>query len=653
MKNVLAFLALYLTSIIAFSQYACNEEDAMLCQHAKAHSHKDYVFNPQLQSELLQDYDVKFYFLTIHLENDTVYVEGAARVDAVVTAATMDTFALELVSILTVDSARVNGSLVTVNHSGDDLFLLLGSGLNQGDNVSAEVFYHGTPPYSGFFSGMSNAYNSQYDKNVTWSLSEPWLGKEWWPVKQDLQDKADSSWVFIITDENNLAGSQGLLTAITQVGNNKLQFEWKSKYPIAYYLISVAVAEYEEYNIYAKPEEMGGDSILIQNYIYQGSLSQYKSGIDNTVEFIELMSDLFGLYPFREEKYGHCLTQLPGGMEHQTMTTIGNFGFDLVAHELGHMWFGDNVTCATWSDIFINEGFATYSNYLAIEYVLGYQSAQDWLEGTHTNVMTQPGGSVYIPPDQATTIGRIFNGRLSYNKGACIIHMIRYELQDDDMFFQVLQDFQEQYSDSVATGVDFQGVVEAVSGMDFDDFFAQWYFGEGFPKYEIVWNQVEGVLNMNVTQTTSTSITPLFKMLMPYKLNFDDGTDSTINLYQTDNFTQFNVPLNKVITSIEVDPEQWNLMELISNYEGIEETESPAYFTFGPNPVKDQVRIFLPNENGGNYQVIVSDLSGREIIRHERSGKEITFDLSTLQKGAYFIMVQDGKHVITRKFVKI
>jgi len=653
MKKVLTVITLLLTSIIAFSQYTHIEEDGMVCHHAKSYSQQDYVFQPHLQSSLINDYDVKFYFLTIHVENNTVDVEGAARIDAVVTAVAMDTFALELYSDMTVDSARINGETVTISHIGDDLFLVPGEEISQGENVSAIVYYRGTPPASGFFSGMSNAYNSTYDKNVTWSLSEPWLAKEWWPVKQDLQDKADSSWVFIITDENNLAGSQGVLTAVIPLHNNKLMFQWKSKYPIAYYLISVAVAEYEEYNIYAKPGEMGGDSVLIQNYIYQGSLNNYKTDIDHTAEMVELMSDLYGLYPFWKEKYGHCLTELPGGMEHQTMTTIGNFGFGLVAHELGHMWFGDNVTCATWSDIWINEGFATYSDYLTSEYILGYQDAQDWLVGTHDYVMTAPDGSVYIPPDQATTIGRIFHGRLSYRKGASIVHMIRFELQDDDVFYDVLQTFQEQFGDSVATGVDFQGVLEDVSGEDFDDFFEQWYFGEGFPEYSIVWNQADGNLNMNVTQTTSTNITTLFKMHMPYRLNLDDGSDTTILLYQTNNYNHFSIPISKTISSIDVDPENWNLYELIDITFGIEETESPAYFTYGPNPVRDQVKIFLPNEDGGNYQIIVSDLMGREVFRQEQNGKEITLELSALRQGAYLISVQNGGYLLSRKFVKM
>ena len=175
---------------------------------------------------------------------------------------------------------------------------------------------------------------------------------------------------------------------------NKLRYEWKSNYPIAYYLISFAVSEYQEYNIYAHPAGMGGDSLLIQNFIYDapGCLDYYKAGIDETVGMVELFSDLYSLYPFHQEKYGHCLTAIGGGMEHQTMSTMGNFNFGLVAHELGHMWFGDNVTCATWSDIWINEGFATYTDYLAREKFIHLNVSQ-LQPGTYLIRVYEPAGS--------------------------------------------------------------------------------------------------------------------------------------------------------------------------------------------------------------------------------------------------------------------
>ncbi len=199
-------------------------------------------------------------------------------------------------------------------------------------------------------------------------------------------------------------------------------------------------------------------------------------------------------------------------------------------------------------------------------------------------MLSSPGGSVYVPEEDLDDIWRIFNGRLSYDKGAAIIHMIRFELDDDVLFFNILDEFQHRFTDSTATGDDFKGVVEELSGMDFSDYFDQWYYGEGYPTYSIVWNQTEDGLNMNITQTASKpSVTPLFKMSMEYKLGTTMG-DTTIRLYQDANFNQFTIPIEGEVGAILVDPNNWVLNKTGSISVGIEETENPVLFHFWAQP---------------------------------------------------------------------
>ncbi len=637
------------------AQFADNHDEHKYCNHIK---HDENVLKHLAQTNSnpnLFNYDVTFYFLDIEAEADTIYVQGNVSVEADVTSPVLDTFALELVAEMNVDSVFINGVLTNHIHVQSVILIPLTTPLNQGEHFTAKVYYHGTPDTGGgFFSGISTAYSSTYDTHVTWTLSEPYAAKDWWPTKQDLMDKADSCWVYITTSQENMAGSQGLLTAVTPMPDSKLRYEWKSRYPIDYYLISLAVADYQEYNIYSKPIELLGDSILIQNFIYDhpDCLPDYKSGIDATAEMIELFSDLYGLYPFWEEKYGHCLTQLPGGMEHQTMTTIGQFGLALVSHELGHMWFGDNVTCATWSDIWINEGFATYTDYLAHEKIAGPPWPQIWLKVVHENVMSLPGGSVYVPPDDLDNIGRIFSGRLSYRKGASIIHMIRYELMNDMLFFDVLQVFQDEYKDSVATALDFEKVLEDVTGTDFDYYFDQWYFGEGYPIYDIIWNQGAGMFNMYVTQSTSSAVTPLFKMTMPYRLYFSDGTDTTINLWQELNYNSFSVPISKTIDSIIVDPLNWNLEKVNSVVYGIEEIDNAARFSMGPNPAKDVLNIYMAENAGEDTRIAISDISGKILKEQDIYGMQGILNISVLAKGLYLLSITSKGATFTRKFIK-
>lgn len=624
----------------------CNEHHDRYCRH-----YPEEVFTPKFawrndwQSQLVHKYDVTFYHLDINVSHTSVSVGGTVHIHARVVAPVLDTFAFELITPHTISQIVFNG-VVTANFSrvGDNVLVPV-TPLQQGQSFVASITYQGTPPTGGFFSGVSNAYNTQYQKSVTWSLSEPYAAKDWFPVKQDLNDKADSVWVFLSSPAGTMAGSQGLLTNVVNLPDGRKRFEWKSRYPIAYYLISFAVADYQDYSIYAKPQAMNGDSVLVQNYIYNhpNYLPQQKNNIDKVVPMIELFSDKFTLYPFHQEKYGHAITQLGGGMEHQTMSTMGSFSFNLIAHELGHMWFGDNVTCATWSDIWINEGFATYSNYLAQYYINGPQSGNSFMVSTQNNVMSQPGGSVYIPPSEInpSNIWRIFNGRLSYDKGASIIHVLRHEINNDSFFFAVLQAFQTQFKDNTATGDDFKMVAQQVTGMDLTQFFDQWYYGEGFPRYSIIWWMEGSNIRMNVTQTTTAS-TPLFKMHMSYRLNFSDGTSQDIRLFQNANLMQFAVPVNKQVVSIQVDPLNWTFEQVTGITVGTTELKNDAFFSIGPNPSNGSAFVYLL-EGSSSTNILVADSGGKSVHKAIIPDRQNRHELPSLLPGIYFVtLIRNG-----------
>jgi aminopeptidase N len=634
----------------------CSQHHDRYCRH---YAEEDFVpkfaWRNDWQSQLVHKYDVTFYHLDINVSHTSVSVGGTVHIHARVVAPVLDTFAFELITAHTISQIVFNGALISnFSRIGDNVLVPV-SPVQQGQSFVASITYQGTPPTGGFFSGVSNAYNSQYQKSVTWSLSEPFAAKDWFPVKQDLNDKADSVWVFLTSPAGTKAGSQGLLTNVVNLPDGKVRHEWKSRYPIAYYLISFAVADYQDYSIYAKPQAMNGDSVLVQNYIYNhvNYLPQQKNNIDKVVPMIELFSELFTLYPFHQEKYGHSITQLGGGMEHQTMTTLGSFSFNLVAHELGHMWFGDNVTCATWSDIWINEGFATYSNYLAQYYINGAQSGNSFMVSTQNNVMSQPDGSVYIPPSEINpnNVWRIFNGRLSYDKGAAIIHVMRHEINNDSLFFAVLKTFQTQYKDSTATGEDFKQVAQQVTGMDFEQFFNQWYYGEGFPRYSIVWWMEGDNVRMNISQTTTAS-TPLFKMHMSYRLNFSDGTSQMIRLFQNANLMQFTVPVNKQVTSIQVDPLNWTFEQVTGITVGTSEQYKDVFFSIGPNPTRGGAFVYLPEESAP-ADIIVADVGGKIVMKAAIPLHQTRYELPVLPPGLYFVTISRNGASHTEKLVML
>ena len=647
LKRCLLIMILIINTGIMIAQQAYLQHDYK-GNKQKPHFSKSI----QTQTHLLNNYDVKFYFLDIAAERTSVDISGNVSIKAEVVSSVLDTFAFELIDTLTVDSVLINGVNSTFTRNNDEVFVKVIPAINQGNLFTAKIFYGGTPPSGGFFSGISNAVSQSWGNQITWTLSESFNAKQWFPCKQVLSDKADSSYVFVTTSDSNKVGSNGLLTNTVSLPNNKVRYEWKERNIIDYYLISIAVGKYVDYSIYAHPSGLN-DSILIQNYVYDNpaTLPYFKTQIDLTADFIELYSDLFGVYPFWKEKYGHCMAPLSGGMEHQTMTTLGFFDFTLTSHELSHQWFGDNVTCATWSDIWINEGFASYCEYLALEYLASGQQNQ-WMTDVHNSVLSQPDGSVYVPVNQANDENRIFDSRLSYDKGGAIIHMLRFELQNDTTFFNVMKTFQSQFKDSVATGADFRNVTETLSGKSFTDFFNQWYFGEGYPIYNIVWSQFNDTLFISSIQTTSTSTTPLFKMLLPFKIHTTNG-DSLILLQQNHLTENFKVPLSKNVSSLELDPDKWLLM-VINNIVQSTDTqiEGNESFLVYPNPATDIINLqFSKTEK---RQVQIFDINGRLVSESSSDQTLISIDARKFNNGVYTAKVIDSNGLIlTKRIVKL
>lgn len=507
-------------------------------------------------------YDVKYYKLDIALENNSRNVGGNVRMVARTLAQPLDSVAFELYSTFTIDSVVVDGRRAPgLRRAGSDVTVVLPQAVAANTLFSTVIYYRGTAP-SGQSAAIGNAlstdFESDYGVNVTWSLSEPFSAHEWWPCKQVLTDKADSLDVWVTTSSINKVGSNGVLQRVTSLPNAKSRYEWKHRVKaIAYYLVSVAVAPYIEYTNYANP--VGGPQIPIVNYVYnQAALNDYRTEIDRTPGFIEHFSTLVGLYPFASEKYGHSMAPMGGGMEHQTMTTQDGFNFGLTAHELMHQWFGDNVTCGSWEDIWLNEGFASYGEYLSRDRFISPTSARQWIDNTHNSVLRSPGGSVRVP--DTTNVGRIFSGRLTYNKGAVLVHLLRYLLNDDVKFFRALRTYQTTYSGRTARTIDLQRIFEAEAGRPLQYFFDQWFAGEGYPTFNVRWNQVGLNFYLQTTETVSmATATPFFDTDVDYRLTFTDNTTQTLRLRQSQLVSSFSVPVGKTVASIAVDPDQWIL----------------------------------------------------------------------------------------------
>ncbi len=396
MKKLFFVLFVFCSSAL-FSQP--NECSNAKIRHYSSGQKKNNASNAQM--EQMEKYDVVFHHLDLNFERTSTYLSGMVRTLAVCRVAQLDTFFFQLHHNLNIDSVLTsNKEQLAVSRLLDVAYVVLAQPVAFGNMLDVRIYYHGNPPDTGsaaIGNGFSNGVSQLYGNRITWSLSQPYSAYEWWPCKQSLQDKIDSAYIFITTDTSNKAASNGLLQAIVPVGNGKHRYEWKTHYPLDYYLIAATVGQYSEYRNYAKPKQTS-DSILIQHYYYNNpqTLIDGKLDMDRTAAQLELYSDLFGIYPFYKEKYGHVMAPFSGGMEHQTMTSLGYFHFDLCAHELAHQWFGDHVTCATWKDIWLNEGFATYAEYLAEFYLLP-ASAKNTLAGIQGSAINRPRGKRPYP----------------------------------------------------------------------------------------------------------------------------------------------------------------------------------------------------------------------------------------------------------------
>jgi aminopeptidase N len=658
------FIALLLNiHCYSFSQvYEHKLPESTLRQHqSKMAYHSQSVYN-----ELMENYDVTFYKLDLSAGNSSAYIEGSTTVNAIVRNQNLDTFAIELYSEYTVDSVLINDIKHGFIRTADDIIVAMSPSITKGSGFNVEIFYHGELSQEIQEYGVGIVNLNITLRQITYTLSEPFFSKFWFPCKQVLEDKADSVYVFVTVDSTLKVGANGLLTAVTPIGNGKVRYEWKSKYSIAYYLISMSIADYVEYNIWARPEGLE-DSILIQNFVYDSAyLENHKQQIEATADLIEVYSELFGIYPFKDEKYGHCLAPIGGGMEHQTMTTLSNLGFDLVAHELAHQWFGDYVTCGTWQDIWINEGFATYCEVLAQEFVLE-ESGDDRLKGFYDYLLYHAQeGSVFVPEEDfdidygnsyqlTNLIDRIFDSALSYYKGAYLLHMIRFELQDDDLFFLVLKNYLSQFGDSVATGLDFKTVLESTSGKDFTDFFDQWYYGEGYPVYNVRWEQEDDSLFIDAVQTVTAPSTPLFKMPVDYRLIYAGG-DTTLILCQQQNIQSFKIWFPKQITEIEVNPDINVLARIESVRNGLASgniykcDNSPLVAPI-TNPFSDYIRLEF-SESKIRKAITMYDISGMVILKQSTRAKSLVINTTGFKKGIYLVEINAAGLSVTEKLVK-
>jgi len=504
-------------------------------------------------------YDVKYYRLNLNADPAIRYISGAVTTYFQVKDADFDYIQLNLRNNMTVDSVKYAGNLLSgysfINSNTLNIPLPVTIPIDQLDSIT--VYYKGVPIQDGYgtFSTASTGCSGS-NTRVMWTLSEPYGAKNWWPCKDGLTDKADSIDIIVTCPVPYRVGANGLLIdSTTHTGNNTTTYHWKHKYPIPAYLVAFAVANYTSY--VNKVPVSPGDTIEVLNYIYPCNTSA-PNQTPNIIPIFQYFIDAFGDYPYANEKYGHAQCGFGGGMEHSTMSFMGSFGKSLMGHELGHQWFGNKVTCGSWQDIWLNEGFAGYTEGLICEQGLGDQSWLNWKSNRITNVTNNNYGSTYVY--DTTSVSNIFNSRLTYNKGSLIVHMLRWEL-GDSLFFLTIQNYlnHPDLAYGFARTPDLINVIQSTTGRDMNEFFDDWLYGQGWPNYNISWSldPLCDKVYVTINQTHSANQGTFFEMSVP--IAFSDGTNTDTIIFKQDapGKIDFVQELSFSPTSATFDPEKW------------------------------------------------------------------------------------------------
>lgn len=616
-------------------------------------------------------FDVSWYHLTLDLDIDRatelighVRVVGRAVVD-------LDTLDLDLDRTMQViDVTAVDGSVLSWRHGAgpdaDHVLIAPDGGLAAGTWFAVDVAYQGNPVWNASLGGYASGRRSEGDPYI-WTLSEPYGSKAWWPTEDHPADKADSVRVTVTVPSTMTAASNGLLVSEEDHGDGTTTFDWVHRYPIATYLVSIAAGDYDRVvDTYTRPSdlvaEFGPASFPIEHYAYRDVPAvqgiNAASGWRLSSEAMAIQERWFGPYPFADEKYGNAHVTFRGGMEHQTVSSMGNIGIELIAHELAHQWYGDAITPASWRDLWLNEGFATLGEMLTFEADPDFNRVRTILFDIYYDRARDARGTLVLA--DTSDAADMFTHARVYAKGWMVLRMIRSRV-GDDVFRQILRSWASREDVNHATAVteQFQEVVESVSGLNWDTFFRQWvYEGTGEPQWSMHWEALSGGsphtvrVSLNQVQDRIASNTNTFETLLPVWFE-TAATTYQVWLDIDEREESFEVSIPEPVLAVHVDPERWILRgeTILSSGTDTESLQvTPLEVHIAPHPaVGDvQITIMLPGHGAAHEDVILEmfDLTGRRVwLRHVSGQHAASLRIPGLASGRYLLRARQGRHV--------
>ncbi len=695
-RNLSLLLAALILAVPMFMALAGDEaelrsklpmEDGELgCRGLVTHLEREGEGGPGQVEWLARYYEINGE-MEFHVDPDSSGIDGRVRAYLTPIEAT-NVLVLDALPNLIVSAVTVDGVAATWTDTHDDKTITIETpGILLNVEHVVEITYRAGPDHSGFGAFFFPHYrDGDLYYQTAQTMVETQYAGSWWPCIDRLTHKADSVAINITVPDTMIVASNGTLELpIDTSVPGKRTYRWKERYPIHTYLVSMTIANFADAadtpaspgpglpwtERYQRDADLDHDLDAIDMdltyFVWKPHLETAQINLASIPTMMDCFREKYGEYPFKNEKYGIAEFSFNGGMEHQTLSSIG-FGSLLSSdtdhyvqsHELAHMWYGDQVGPASWENIWLNEGFATYSEALYYEYIGRYVHAGEYMytrRRPSNDRLFQ--GSVYDPD--------VTFGATTYHKGGWVLHMLR-QLTGDPLFFDIMRSWAQESvgSGGVATT---EQLVEHVraranaagkSHLDIEDFFDRWVYGTGRPAYYYEWassgSGTDWQVDMDISQTQSGD---LFPDSLDVMIHFAFGDSTTLRIAPGEQKQTYEWDFSDEPVEILLDPD-WRLLH--NAVAGLSGNTPISLRSSYPNPFNASnsgTTIQLAVRQAGFVEASIYDISGRhvrELVSASQTAGIKTYtwhgrdDDGQIQAyGIYFIRAESAGHVETKK----
>lgn len=662
MKKLISLFTIFLfTMSPGYAQTNQSDKGAYKCSHKKAHS-KNHLNRVKSPNTPRHTFDVLNYSLTFDLyDNFESPYPQSYTADEVITFR-VDT-ALNVIKLNAINTSLGINSVglagTDFSHAQDTLTITLDREYLPGEVVDVSIdFYHKNVEDNGVYVGGGFVFTD----------FEPEGARKCFPCYDRPADKATTDLTAKVPS-NVLLGSNGRLADSITIADTTW-FHWISRDPIATYLMVIsAKLNWNLDIVYWDRPSTPGNPMPIRFYYNNGeNPSAMKEKVPQMADYF---SEFYGEHPFEKDGFATLSNEFSwGGMENQSLTSLCSncWGESLICHEFAHQWFGDMISPGTWADIWLNEGFATWSESLWWGRDGGYSAYKNDVDNNASYYLSaNPGWPLYNPEWIENTPGNgvLFNYAVTYCKSSCILHLLRYSMEDEN-FFAAIHDYATdtvnfRYKNSVTE--DFQTKLEESSGMDLEWFFSTWVKQPNHPIYANEYSFTDlgdGTWNANFLVNQVQSIPEFFPIPIELTIGFFDGSDTVVRVMNSENQEFFWFNFNKEPIDLYFDKDNEIVLKEASLLVGIDE-ENIGNKNFRldqsyPNPANSSTTITYALADDAQISMELYDVSGKMVTnliheKKQRGTHSFTFDVSSFPPGIYYYTMHTGEFTATKKLI--